>query len=114
MDDGAPLELTARATGAVTIVYVAGEIDISTSERFQSFLGEQVGHEPDVLTVDLADVTFVGSEGLRVLIWLQTECTGRRIRLAIGECSTTVLRAFELTGLTAVLLGDEEATGHTS
>ncbi|MEV6239345.1 STAS domain-containing protein [Lentzea sp. NPDC051838] len=108
MPDSAPLELSALSDGAATTVHIAGEIDLATADEVQSFLREQLDGTTEAITLRLAEVTFIGSEGLRILIWLRAECARRQVGLVVGDCSPIVVRTFGLCGLTEVFLGEQD------
>lgn len=59
-----PFELRVRADGARTVVAPHGEVDIATSPQVLAALAETGG---DVV-LDLREVTFLDSSGLRVII----------------------------------------------
>jgi len=82
-------------------VSVSGEIDASTCESFNDWL-DQHGAGGCII-VDMAEVTFIDSSGLRVLIThhQQAVADGRSFELA--NPSPAVQRLFEITGLTDVL-----------
>lgn len=105
------LELSASNTGVSTVVRVAGEVDLLTASRFEEFLLDQLAGTHTVLMLDLADVTYLGSAGLSVLLSVRRECERRRVDLVLGQCSRIVLRAFEVSGTTEVFFGDD-GTAH--
>jgi anti-sigma B factor antagonist len=111
VDEVEPLELTADHTNASTVVRVAGEIDLATAPQFGAFLRDQLAHTRAVLMIELSGVNYLGSAGLEVLLSVRAECTRRGVDLVFAECSFSVLRAFEVSGFTALFLGDENATG---
>lgn len=76
---------------------VRGEIDIKTAPDLESALSETVG---DPVIVDLSEVTFIDSTGLRVLVMERTriESGGGSVVLCAPEGSA-VLRTMRLAGL---------------
>ncbi|MFS8104794.1 STAS domain-containing protein [Lentzea alba] len=105
MTEEASLGLVVVRRGAVTSVRVSGEIDLVTAHRLETFLRDHIGGADTVLELDLAEVEFIGSEGLRVLLLVRAECARRQASLVIATCSASVLRTFDLVGLTDHLLG---------
>jgi anti-sigma B factor antagonist len=53
-------------TGAATVIYVRGEIDIATCERLRDAIEPHLGPRQSVI-LDLAGVEFIDSSGLHVL-----------------------------------------------
>lgn len=90
---------TARPDAGTAVLTVAGEIDLSTAPRLREALLEifSTGGARH-LVVDLADVTFMDSTGLGVLV-------GAHRRIAAADAKMTVVaqnhvrRIMEVTGL---------------
>ncbi len=96
------LSVTASRQGDVTVVTVAGEVDVYTAAQLRAALDEEVAADHVHLVVDLDEVTFLDSTGLGVLVgrlklvrnqsgWLRLVCSNERI-----------LRVFRITGLDKV------------
>ncbi|TMR16615.1 STAS domain-containing protein [Nonomuraea turkmeniaca] len=52
----------------VTVIMLAGEIDLATTPQLQDFISEVRQTPADHLVFDMTEVTFVDSSGLRVLL----------------------------------------------
>ncbi len=63
-------EITQSAAGGRPVVAIAGEIDIGTVPTLTRYLDEHFGSDLSALTLDLRDLTFMDSSGLRLLIAL--------------------------------------------
>ena len=96
------LSVTTSRQGDVTVVTVAGEVDVYTAAQLRAALDEEVAADHVHLVVDLDEVTFLDSTGLGVLVgrlklvrnqsgWLRLVCSNERI-----------LRVFRITGLDKV------------
>ena len=59
------LEVTSRRDGAFTVVALAGELDMSTTSVLEEALKDL--DRPGAIVLDLADLTFVDSHGLRAI-----------------------------------------------
>lgn len=79
------------------IVTVTGEIDLATAPQLNSHLDGAGG--PERLIIDLSDVAFIDSTGLRSLILAREACAkeGRDLHLVSNQ---TVGRLLDITGLT--------------
>ena len=88
-------DLTVRDTGTWTVVAPTGDIDIATVDRVRSALGEAKGDA----ALDLQEVTFLDTSGLRVIIQEDRRAReeGRRFALVAG--SPEVLRVLEIAGV---------------
>lgn len=86
-----------RENGRV-LVSLSGEIDLASLEPLERELGPTVAEPPPVLVLDLREVTFLDSSGLRLILRLdrgQREAGGR---LAVVRGGRRVARVLELTG----------------
>ena len=79
-------------------VALSGEIDLSTVGDLESELRETVEAAPELLVLDLREVTFLDSSGLRLLLRLHGRQTERGDRLVIVQGARRVARVLELTG----------------
>jgi anti-sigma B factor antagonist len=86
-----------RREGA-TVVSLAGELDLYNAEEVRSGLLDACAGNPDVLVVDLEQVTFIDSTALGVLVDAHRRMGGRdKFRLAAPGLETR--RALEVSGL---------------
>ncbi|MFC5995812.1 STAS domain-containing protein [Pseudonocardia hispaniensis] len=89
-------ELITDASGTV-ICAVRGEVDMSNAAQLRGYLDAAFDLGPDVV-VDLAELTFLASAGVGVL--LEPQARGRRLAVVTGPATETVLR---ICGLSAVV-----------
>lgn len=81
-----------------TVVSLAGELDLYNAEDVRAALLEACADDPAVLVVDLAEVTFIDSTALGVLIEARSKLADRAgFRLAAPGLETR--RALEVSGL---------------
>jgi anti-anti-sigma factor len=95
--------LTALQPGEDGVVLrVEGEVDLVTAPALAMALAEATA-EPGDVTVDLRQVTFMDSTGLRVLLETRgrLEQDGRAMRLQVDE-SGAVARLLDLVGVRAL------------
>jgi anti-anti-sigma factor len=85
------------------VVAVQGEVDAATADRLWAGLLEALTTWPGTVTVDLAQVTFLDSQGIKVLIRPSTMCEFDATRLIIRSPQPQVRRVFEVMGLATVL-----------
>ena len=95
-----PGDFSARVEnhGGAVVLSVAGEVDLLTAPELDKLITAQLEQRPEVLVVDLSDVSFLASAGMSVLIGgNQRAGEGTRFRLvAVGNAT---LRPMELTGI---------------
>lgn len=88
---------------------VTGDIDVSTAPALaEAFGGELPTSGDGRVVVDVADVTFIDSSGLRVLIELNTRVgTGQ---VTLRSAPRNVRRLLELTGLSSAIRLEDSAS----
>jgi anti-anti-sigma factor len=86
-----------RGDGA-TVVRLAGELDLYNADQVRAALLEACAEEPDRLVVDLAEVQFIDSTALGVLIEARSKLANRRGFMLAGTRLAT-RRALEVSGL---------------
>ena len=93
------LTVTSENQPGRTVVRVAGEIDVSNSDELDAAVAEAVNPGPAELVLDLVEVSFIDSTGIRSLLQAADRCAERSIALRVRP-STAVQRLAELTGIT--------------
>ena len=84
-----------------------GEIDLATVGHLRARIEELLSSGFSRLTLDMQDVTFMDSTGLRLVLELVQDARDRQWELSVTGMSPAVQRVFELSGvLAAVPLGD--------
>ena len=95
-----PLRLEVLGEQSEPIVRIVGEIDIATAPLVRAELANLVNRGARQIRLDLADVGFIDSSGLGVLVGtlrrLREERDGR---VRIDAVQDGVRRIFEITGL---------------
>ena len=95
-----PFALTIARNGSHTVVSLRGELDIAAEGELAAGLGLVLAPPTRVLTVDLRELSFLDSTGLRALLQLRTRCEAHDCRLLLIPGGPTVRRAFDVSGLT--------------
>jgi anti-anti-sigma factor len=108
-------EISEQVQGATVRLTIAGELDLSTVPVLARHLDERLGEKPNTLTLDLSDLTFMDSSGLRQLIELderaRSDAWTLRLIPSRHESATTVLR---LTGADTALPFESPGTDASS
>ncbi len=90
---------TAQLTPSTYVVSVTGEIDAFTSPALEQELEWVLGDGASSAVVDLAEVGFMDSTALRVLLKALPRFTKRGGKLVLVSDDRRVLRTLEITGL---------------
>jgi anti-sigma B factor antagonist len=98
------LAISEQVQGATVRLTITGELDLSSVPLLARRLDERLAESPRTLTLDMRDLTFMDSSGLRQLIELDERATRDSWTLTLipsrHESARTVLR---LTGADAAL-----------
>jgi anti-anti-sigma factor len=94
-----PFSLTIARNDSHTVVALRGELDILAEGELAAGLALVLATEPSVLTVDLSELDFLDSTGLRALLRLRTDCKAAGCRLLLVPGPEAVQRAFEVSGI---------------
>lgn len=90
------VEITDGPLGPV--IALSGEIDMSAVGDVESAIGTSVPSEAGVVVIDLREVAFLDSSGLRVVLRLDREQRNAGKRLVVVRGGRRVARVLELTG----------------
>lgn len=96
------LSVSTREEGDVTVVTLAGEIDVFSAPALRDQFAQVIDAGHTRLLADLTDVPFLDSTGLGVLVGRLkvVRVQGGELRLVIS--SERLLRNFQITGLDKV------------
>ena len=82
-------------------VALAGRLDTLSSPQLDAAVRESLG-DVDLLTLDLSELTYISSAGLRVLLSLQ-RAMNRQGEMRICHANELVTEIFEVTGFSELL-----------
>jgi anti-sigma B factor antagonist len=84
------------------VVAVAGELDIATGPLLEEHLERLTGP----IRLDMREVSFLDSSGIRSLMRMYRRCEGDGCTFRIEDCSPMVERVLQIVGLYDVLTAD--------
>ena len=98
-----PFSVAGSSLDGVTTLRVSGDLDLATAPELQE-AGEGALADPGckTLRLNIADVGFIDSTGLGVLIGLRNEAESMAKRLVVDAPSVAASRLLELSGLATV------------
>jgi anti-anti-sigma factor len=102
-NDRTVFEIRDRARGAHRTFVLSGELDMAGGEELQSAVRQGCEEGTDDVALDLSELTFIDSTGLRAVVSVHDLCRERGVEVALIPGGRAVQRVFELTGLAAVL-----------
>jgi anti-sigma B factor antagonist len=94
-----PFDVTIEQRGGAVHLAMTGELDISTAPRLEDDLRRIEAERPELVVLDLANLSFMDSTGLRILITADARAREEGRRLAIVQGNEMVQRVMRLTRL---------------
>jgi anti-sigma B factor antagonist len=92
------LTLTHQHLPGMSVIAVIGEVDRNSSDRLAGYIGEV--HRPgDHVVIDLAELSFMDSSGLRVLLDCARRCADGGADLHLAAAHGAPARLLAVTGV---------------
>ena len=96
------LSVVSERDGDIHALSLHGELDLANAARLEDELRRVEAGDAGVILVDLADVSFIDSTGIRALITAAARSRHDN-RLVLQRASPVVLRVLRLTGVAPLL-----------
>ena len=97
MNDG--LDVAVNRSGGLIEVAATGEIDIATVEAFRQALQKAIFETQRVVSVNLLEITFIGSVGINSLVEARQLAIRHGKSFRVNKASRKVERVLELMGM---------------
>lgn len=88
--------------GDVMVIALKGRLDTVTSNEFLDAFGKEEVKE-DVVQVEMKELEYISSAGLRALLAIKKELEGKNKQLEICNLNAICLEVFKVTGFINVL-----------
>lgn len=108
------MEITTKEYRRVSVVSVSGRIDTATSTQFEETIKDLIDRGQFNLVMDLAEVDFLSSSGLRILVTTRKKLREMGGDIVLANPSQRASDSVEIAGLDklfASYLTREEAIG---
>jgi anti-anti-sigma factor len=92
-----PLELRIEQDQGAPRLVLSGELDLACAEELDASLKQLESSEPPILVLDLRELEFMDSTGLRTVIAADARARERGARLVVVRAPEEVDRVFRLT-----------------
>jgi len=89
--------------GKVLIVSVSGEIHAEEAQALRDFLKSSYAQKFNLFLIDLLEVDFICSAGLRAILELKRETMSRNGEVRLVRPNSQVFEVFQTTGLDKIL-----------
>jgi anti-sigma B factor antagonist len=90
-------DLQLEKHGKTVVLAVVGEVDLVTAPVLEESISTAFAREPDMVVVDLSEVSFLASVGMSILIGCNERAGDTEFRLVASGAAT--FRPLELTGV---------------
>lgn len=97
------LQIDVRHDGGRAILVLAGELDLASAEILQRAVDDPTLAAEPMLVLDLEQLQFIDSTGLRIILKALERCRSRGQEFAITRGSPQVQRLLSITGVAAHL-----------
>ncbi|HWI28183.1 MAG TPA: STAS domain-containing protein [Stellaceae bacterium] len=87
--------------GSVLVIALNGRLDSATVTQVDEALTRALDAAPAIV-LDLAELGYVNSAGLRVLLKTAKQAKSRQVRLALAAMQPTVQNVFEVSGFSTI------------
>ena len=105
MDGRLECEIGGSAGDGPRIVKVRGEVDLATAPDLETTVRKVLDDAPRGVDLDLRDLTFIDSSGLRVLVSLSKEAQSRSATFGLRNVPQHAQRVLDITGLSDLFDG---------
>ena len=96
------MQLTATSSEGVTVIKIEGNLDTQTSPEAQEELDRIVEDGARKLLIDFADLTYISSAGLRVLLATAKKLTTEQGEMRMCNMNEVVKEVFEVSGFSTI------------
>ena len=90
---------------------LSGELDIASAPILESTIASLCANGTSAIVLDLSELTFMDSTGLRAVLSADKLCSGKGHAFTLTGASGPVRRLFELTGVSGALRFESQPAG---
>jgi anti-anti-sigma factor len=98
-----PFNAAVEAAGEGVRVRFSGELDLATAPDAEATVAQARREQPGPVALDLSELTFLDSSGLRLVMEINRACDADGCRLTITPGPRNVQRVFDLAGVVGIL-----------
>ena len=108
------MEITVKEAEGFTVVTLDGSFDTQASPDVQSELARLIEQDVKKVIINMAEVEYISSSGLRVMLFIAKQLIGVNGELRICCLNETVREVFAISGFDTILkvyVSEESALG---
>jgi anti-anti-sigma factor len=111
VNDSAGLTVRDISAGPEHRLVLTGELDIASAPILEATIASLCGNGTSAIVLDLSELTFMDSTGLRAMLAADKLCAGHGQTFSLSGATGPVQRLFELTGVTGALHFEPDVSG---
>lgn len=96
------LTFSTQTDGGTTLLEASGRVDSSTSGLFEAELETVYSNAPQAVIIDLAQVAYMSSAALRVLLMAAKRSKAAQGRLILCAMADNIREVFDISGFSAI------------
>ncbi len=96
------MEITKKEENSVAILCLKGRLDLASGAGLKEEIKALVDKEQTMIHLNLADVDFINSSGLGVLVSIMKDIRMHKGRLTLSDLASYVQEIFEITQLSHI------------
>ena len=96
------MNILKKAEGEALTIALEGRLDTTTSPQLDEVLDVSLDNVQD-LTLDLHELSYISSAGLRVLLRAQRKMNAKQGKMRVTGVSDSIMEIFEITGFSEIL-----------
>jgi anti-sigma B factor antagonist len=105
-DDSPGFQASIRSGCGVTVVCLAGELDLASAPQVQTTLQGALELGARSVVIDLSRVTFIDARGIGLIVGARRSATQRGATLGVSGVEGQVAQVFALAGLGELIVVD--------
>ncbi|MFB0843319.1 STAS domain-containing protein [Paenibacillus oleatilyticus] len=90
-------------TPEANVLFLSGELDLSTAEQFRSVVEPLAGQRTVPLKLNLRELTYIDSTGIGIFVSVLKKRQPEEASFAVQEVPAKIRRLFDMTGLSRYL-----------
>lgn len=95
-------------SNGLTTIKLEGMLDSSAAPKFQETISQQLEKENLNIVVDLADLAYTCSQGIRTILTLMKTVSSRKGKLVFRNIQPTVMEVFDMSGISQAMVIEED------
>ena len=109
------MDINAERDGATLIAKTGGRVDGTNASDFQDALKNVISAEDKAVILDFADLSYISSAGLRVILLTAKDMRTANVKFAVCSLSQSVRDVFTISGFDQIIdIHDDQQTALTA